>query len=115
MDKFLRVAWTQDEMNGEADFDINRENIRPNQMLLPIEDFRPSKLTAFEADLEGRLRGGGLHDEGDVIQLCFDHGVTPQHARPVLKKLKDEGAINLGFSVPDIKRLKAPRPIRLTR
>ncbi len=115
MDKFLRVAWTQDELNGEADFDINRENIRPNQMFLPIEDFRPSKVTAFEVDLEERLRTGRLQDESEVIQLCFDHGVTPRHARPVLKKLKDEGTIHLSFSVPDVRRLRAPRPIRLSR
>jgi three-Cys-motif partner protein len=115
MDKFLQVAWAQDEINGEADFDINRENIRADQMLLPIPGFRPSKVSAFEADLEQRLRGGLLTDEADVIQVCFDHGVRRQHAETVLKKLKAEGVIELRFRVPDIRKLDSPRPIRRTR
>lgn len=115
MDKFLSVAWSQDQINGEADFDINRENIRADQMLLPIEGYRPSKLKAFEADLERGLRGGGLNDEAKVIQICFDHGVTRQHATSVLKKLKDDDVIDLAFRVPDIKRMNSPRPIHLRK
>ncbi|MDO8679607.1 MAG: three-Cys-motif partner protein TcmP [Acidobacteriota bacterium] len=115
MDKFLQVAWAQDEINGEADFDINRENIRADQMLLPIPGFRPSKVSAFEADLEQRLRDGLLTNEAEVVQVCFDHGVRRQHAEPVLKRLKAEGVIDLGFRVPDIKKLDSPRPIRRTR
>ena len=29
MDKFLRVAWQTDSINGEADFDINRDDCGP--------------------------------------------------------------------------------------
>lgn len=43
MDKFLRVAWKKDEINGEADFDISRENMSSAQPFLPIDDFRPTK------------------------------------------------------------------------
>src|SRR5262245_30873128 len=31
MDKFLHVAWTQDPINGEADYDIGRENMVADQ------------------------------------------------------------------------------------
>jgi hypothetical protein len=34
MDKFLEVAWKQDEINGEADFDIDRENMLPGSPML---------------------------------------------------------------------------------
>ncbi len=113
MDKFLQVAWRKDELNGEADFDINRENFRSCQMSLPLEEFRPSKVTAFERELEQLLRKGQCPSEADVIQACFDHGVTRQHAKPVLAKLKKEGIIELDFRVPDISRLRSPRAIRL--
>jgi len=36
MDKFLQVAWKRDQINGEADFDINRDNIAPGEMLLDL-------------------------------------------------------------------------------
>ena len=42
MDKFLQVAWKKDAINGEADFDINRDNISPGELLLALDEFRPS-------------------------------------------------------------------------
>ena len=113
MDKFLRVAWHKDKLNGEADFDINRENFKPNQERLPLNDFRPSKVTAFEQELEEALRKGQCQSERDVIQICFDHGVTRQHGRPILAKLKKEGIIEADFQVPAIDRLFSPKAIRL--
>lgn len=53
--------------------------------------------------------------KGDVIQVCFDHGVKRQHAEELLRRLKTEGVIELSFRVPDIDRLAEPRPIRLKK
>ena len=113
MDKFLQVAWKTDEINGEADFDINRENIRPGEMLLALDEFRPSKVTAFERELEHLLRTGQLETELDVARVCFDHGVKRQHAEPVLTKLKKEGVIQADFRAPQIDHLNAPRAVRV--
>ncbi len=113
IDKFLQVAWSQDELNGEADFDINREEITPGQTFLAIDDFRPSKVTGFERELEQMLREGNLQDEIDVMRLCFDRGVKRQHAEIVISKLKRERIIEADFRVPDVRRLNSPRPIRL--
>jgi three-Cys-motif partner protein len=33
--KFLQVAWDNDDIAGEANFDIDRENIRPGEGILP--------------------------------------------------------------------------------
>lgn len=112
IDKFLDVAWRSDEVSGEANFSINRENIRAEQMLLPMEEVRPTKITAFEKELETLLRGGQLFNEADVMRVCFEHGVKRQHARPVLAKLKKEGVIDLDFQVPDVNRYRSPRQIR---
>jgi len=51
IDKFLEVAWRTDEFSGEADFPINRENIRPDQLLLPMSEVQPSKIAVFESEL----------------------------------------------------------------
>jgi three-Cys-motif partner protein len=50
--KFLQVAWATDEIAGKANFDIERENIRPGESLLPLDEFRPNKIREFEQDLE---------------------------------------------------------------
>ncbi len=113
MDKFLQVAWKKDEINGEADFDINRDNIAPGEMLLALDEFRPSKITAFERDLEQILRQGQLKDEFGVVHICFRHGVRRQQAEPVLAKLKKERVIEADFRVPQIDRSKPPRKIKM--
>jgi three-Cys-motif partner protein len=110
MDKFLQVAWRQDEISGEADFDIDRQDLHRGQLSL-FEDNTPTKVSAFLADLEQRLKSGAVHDEADVIRVCFEHGVKRQHAESVLRRLKDEGVIALDFRVPDIRRVGSPRPI----
>ena len=109
--KFLRVAWGNDEIAGEANFDIDRENIAPGEMLLPIEAFRPKKIQAFEADLEAALRGGEMQSEADLVHFCIAAGMTCQHANPVLKKLKDQHVIECDFRTPDIRRMRDPRPV----
>ena len=113
--KQLQVAWKKDEINGEADFDINRDNIAPGERLLALDVFRPSKITAFERDLEQLLRDGRLKTELDVVRICFNHGVKRQHAETVLAKLKREGVIEADFRVPQIGRANLLRPIRMLR
>jgi three-Cys-motif partner protein len=109
MDKFLSVAWRTDALNGEADFDINRDDCGPLlSNLLP-----PTKVTAFQIDLTNRIRSAAVKNEADVIAVCFAHGVKRQHAEAVLNDLKADGTIACGFRVPDITRLKQPRVIQL--
>lgn len=115
IDKFLEVAWRKDEFSGEADFPIDRENIRPEQMRLPMTEIQASKITVFESELENLLRGGHLSNEVDVMRVCFEHGVKRQHARSVLAKLKKEGVIDIEFQVPDVQRLRSPRPVRMRK
>jgi len=112
MDKFLQVAWKKDAINGEADFDINRDNIAPGELLLALDEFRPSKITAFERELEHLLRTGRLKNELHVVQVCFNHGVKRQQAENVLAKLKKERVIEADFRVPQFNP-KPPRPIKM--
>lgn len=112
MDKFLSVAWRKDQINGEADFDINRDNLTESEYLPLGEMFRPKKVTEFEADLERSLLAGVAKNERDVFEICFAHGVTRQHAKPVLQRLISAKLVEAEFRVPDIKNLRDPRPLR---
>lgn len=112
MDKFLTVAWNKDRLNGNANFDINRDAITPGEFMLDLGPAtRPLKLNVFEDDLAAQLREKRLTDEVAVMELCFRHGVMRQHASPVLLRLKHEGVIDLAFTTPSIDNLKRPRPI----
>ncbi len=109
--KFLQVAWENDEIAGEANFDIERENIAPGELLLPMDEFRPKKIQVFECELEAALRSGNMRSEADVIRFCVEAGMTCQHSTPVLQKLKRDGAIKCDFRTPDIRNFFRPRPI----
>jgi three-Cys-motif partner protein len=111
--KFLQVAWANDEIAGEANFDIERENIRPGEGILALDVMRPDKIREFEAELEDALRAGAIRSEAELIRFCIQGGVTCRHSSDVLKKLKTRQVIDLNFWVPDVGRLKQPRPIRL--
>jgi three-Cys-motif partner protein len=111
--KFLQVAWANDEIAGEANFDIERENIRPGEGLLNLDVMRPNKLLEFEGELRTKITAGSIKTEADVLRFCIEAGRTSRHSAPVLKELKRKGIIELDFQVPDIRRLKAPRAIRL--
>ena len=93
-------------------FDINRDNIAPGE-LLALDEFRPSKITAFDRELEKLLRKGCLKNELDVVHICFNHGVKRQQAESVLGKLKKERVIEADFRVPQIDRSRLPRPIKM--
>jgi three-Cys-motif partner protein len=111
--KFLRVAWSNDEIAGEANFDIDRENVSPDEGILSLDVMRPKKVQAFEAELESSLRSGGMQSEADVVRFCIEKGMTCQHAAPILKKLKSEGIIEADFRVPDVQKMNSPRTIQL--
>lgn len=113
MNKFLDVAWDQDKVSGEANFDVYREGIQREAPALFGEMNVPTKLKVFEEDLELEILANRCPNEVAVIEICHLHGVRPQHAEPVLKRLKSAKVIDCGFRVPDIGRLACPRPLKL--
>jgi three-Cys-motif partner protein len=111
--KFLDVAWGNDSIAGEANFDIERENVASHELLLPIDEMRPKKIQAFEMDLEAALRTGALHNEADMIRFYIEAGMTHKHCTSTIKKLKDEAVIACDFRSPSIDRFSQPRAIVL--
>jgi three-Cys-motif partner protein len=111
--KFLQVAWAKDKFAGEANFDIERENIQAGEGILPLDVMRPKKVQQFEADLENALRTGQLKTEADVARFCIEAGMTCQHSASVIRKLKTENVIETMFDVPNIRGLRNARSIKL--
>jgi hypothetical protein len=105
--KFLIVAWNKDEINGEANFDINRDDYSSDQMIFPLDTFRPTKVTAFESELERQLRSGLFRNEKELLRFCLCSGFTPQHAKSVLSRLKAARVIEADFFVPRYGRLRS--------
>jgi three-Cys-motif partner protein len=110
MQKFLEVAWKNDSVRGEANFDVDREKFDASQTTF---DFvRPKKIEIFEHRLEESLRNGDLKTEEALLRFCFWHGMIGKHAKSVIDKLKKEKVIKCDFSSPDAKHIKEKRKIQ---
>jgi len=110
--KFLEVAWKNDRIRGEANFDVDRDNIGQDELLLALDEFKPKKLNRFETELEKAFDNRCFAHEFDILKFCIENGMTNQHAKSTILKLKKAGRIACEFSAPNIRNLKAPRPIR---
>lgn len=115
MHKFLGIAWSKDKIAGEANFDINKTDIREDAPFLGLEEFQPDKKRKFESELEKAIRRGLIPDERKLLIYCIRNGFTGGHAAPILKTLKNEGVIELEFRVPQEKNLDKPRFINLRK
>ncbi len=114
MEQFLGVAWQMDKRNGEADYDLNRENFSDIEPYLPGDFFnKPKKKQVFEASFEKAIRDGQLTTETALYLYCIENGMLPSHASPVIGKLRKERLIECAFTSPNRESLKAPRPFRV--
>jgi three-Cys-motif partner protein len=110
--KFLQVAWKNDKIAGEANFDVDRENIGEGEMLFDFDEMKPKKIQNFESSLEEALRAKRFTTEGDIVRFCIQAGMTCQHAAPVISKLKSEHFLKCVFKIPDVRQVnKDPRVI----
>jgi three-Cys-motif partner protein len=97
MQKFLQVCWKADPQRGEANFDIDRENIIPGQMGLFTGDVeQPKKVDLFESELCSGILEGRLATDQDVYLFSITNGFLPKHARKVMKTLVKKGALKRG-------------------
>lgn len=116
MEQFLSVAWQKDKLNGEADYDLNREDFSDLAPYLAFDMFaKPRKTQVFEASLEEAIRHGKIVNERQIYLFCLENGMLPSHASPVLANLKKECVIECSFKSPNRDSLKAPRHFKILR
>lgn len=113
--KFLQAAWKKDAVSGEANFDIDRTDIKEDQPFLCFEELRPTKIRKFESDLETGIRDGLIGNEQEILSFCIYKGFTGAHATTILMKLKKEGVIALDFRTPQIENFYRPRNLKLNK
>ena len=100
-EKFLDLAWETNQLNGEANFDIN-DDIGNAIKGLFVECNRPTKRECFENDLERFIRGAKETDNRAVYEFTMQQGHPKAHARECVLRLRKEKKIDfkgrIGFS-----------------
>ncbi|MFN8114946.1 MAG: three-Cys-motif partner protein TcmP [Bacteroidia bacterium] len=88
MYKFLNTCWGIDKERGEANFDIDNENLKNNQIdMFTCEVKRANKIEVFEDELEDLFRKKQFKTTKDLYLFGLSHGFLPSHIKPVVTKM----------------------------
>jgi len=90
IDKFLRVAWKR---GGDANFDIDKDGIDPDQPSLFPEFDKPKKISIFEKDLESAVLKRQVATNKDVYTFTLRSGVLSMHAKNALNQMIKDGKL----------------------
>ena len=115
LEKFLESAWSLDQLRGEADYDIDQEDIREKEPSLFASMDKPKKTQLFEQQFETELLSGNLSDSGNIYRHILQQGFLMKHANPVLRRLKQTGQIDGNITGIGYASLKAPHTIKVLR
>jgi len=98
VDKFLDIAWRRNATNGEADFDIDDDEV-PQPIYVQTDLFAPhvpkklTKVAAFKKEIKELVLSGTLADNNVVLLHTYESGHLPKHAADAIKELKATGQI----------------------
>jgi three-Cys-motif partner protein len=97
IEKFLNTCWTIDPDRGEANFDIDGDNLRPGQGdLFTGEVAKPKKVDLFEQELRAKIITSEFSNDREIYLFTIMNGFTPAHARKVLSRLVLEKKVKKG-------------------
>lgn len=100
VDKFLGIAWARNSMNGEADFDIDRDLSKGQ---LDMFSGKPmTKIEKFQNDLEQKILNGELLNNKDVLLHTYLCGHIHSHAVVVIRRLKLAGRLTFPGKTPAV-------------
>ncbi|GHT61039.1 hypothetical protein AGMMS50239_11120 [Bacteroidia bacterium] len=91
VDKFLKTAWEKNNINGEANFDID-DDINKSQLDI-FEGKKPTKIEKFSLSLRQNILDKTIKNNKDVFDFTLRQGHIGLHAVNEIKKMKKEGLI----------------------
>jgi three-Cys-motif partner protein len=94
IEKYLKICWGLDTQRGEANYDIDSDNINPISPSLFSQFNIPKKVQVFETDMEKHLCVQRSYSLLDLYRFGFDRGFLPKHVNKVLRDLKTKKKID---------------------
>ena len=92
IEKFLKITWKENPINGLANFDIDQDELKSYEEDLFGNKYY-TKLELFELSLKKNLLSGKLRNNEDVYLFTLMSGHIPSQAADIIKKLKKENKI----------------------
>ena len=99
IEKFLTIAWKNDKLRGEANYDIDNESIDLKKPSLFEEFNKPNKRQIFEKNLTGNILTKQLNNKHSVYLYSLNEGFLLKDANTVLSRLNTEKKIKFDFKL----------------
>lgn len=102
-DKFLRLAWKMNDVNGAANFDID-DDFAKDQLVLPLFD-EPQpikKVDAFKRDLREKILAGIITNNKEAFDFTIDRGHVGSQAKEEIADLKKKKLITYEGGAPKV-------------
>ncbi len=91
-EKFLSIAWKRNEINGEANFDIDEDH-KKNQLNF-FEPPQLKKIASFQQRLREKILSGSISNNFEAFNFALGEAYLGSHAAEELKKMKKEKLID---------------------
>ena len=115
--KFLETCWEIDPERGEANFDIDNENLpnKPGDTGDLFKDNKAQKITIFQNNLVEKILRGDFNSDKEIFIYSLECGFVPtKHAKgPVVELIKEGKIICDGQPRFSKTCIKEPRSIRI--
>jgi three-Cys-motif partner protein len=98
VDKFLKVAWNKNSINGEANFDIDDDR-RKSQLDLFVGQ-KLNKIETFKQHLQREILEGKIKTNKEAYHYTLLQGHISKHASDKVKQMKKEGLIIFSENSP---------------
>ena len=93
LDKFMRAAWKMDKDFGEANYDVDGENVEKGQMYIFEDMRRPTKEGLFKDALRAALAGREIATNRQLLEFALTSGFLSSHAKNAADELIEEGVL----------------------
>jgi three-Cys-motif partner protein len=98
VDKFLSIAWKRNETNGEANFDIDDDDLKMQQNLFGNQPL--TKIEAFQKNVKEKILAKEISNNVELFKYTLEEGHLGKHAAEVLHNMKKQNEINFEGKSP---------------
>lgn len=98
VDKFLTIAWKRNEINGEANFDIDDDELKGQANLFGNQPL--TKIEAFHKRVKDKVLSGEITNNLQAFDYALDEGHLGKHIAEVLRNMKKSEEVSYESSSP---------------
>jgi three-Cys-motif partner protein len=98
VDKFLSIAWKRNEINGEANFDIDEDENKSQLSIFGVK--RLTKIEEFQQNLKEKILTKEITNNFEALDYVYNEGHIGPHAAESIKELKKQGKIHYDGTSP---------------